>query len=287
VLFQGRVVPEKRQRGNSRAEGWVWRPLERMITIDLPTPFAIGKAITVTLERAGTFSDAVAIGAVLTYRERVRRVKIAIKLFWGVLISLNDIKKEPHVLQETDRVEQILNDLVDQGADIAAHPVNFRKMTSDILDAFITRPFDSTRTLPELDPLALKETLAIADATFTPEELRNMTADLLACDLMVSATDAPKQSTGSLIGTLVHARFLYDTAIIDAPQLGYELALPNDGPPGWIEMKRDLQPDGSATFSVVSPSPPAPGPHTLKVKAIATWGTHQVILDREVVWTVK
>jgi alpha-glucosidase (family GH31 glycosyl hydrolase) len=287
VLLQGRIIPEKRQRGNSRAEGWVWHPVERIITIDLTTPVAIGKAITVRLERAGAFADAVAIGSVRNYRDRVRRVKIAEKLFWGVLVSLNDIKKEPHVLQETDRVEQMLNDIINHGKDIAAHPVDFRKMTSDILDAFITRPFDSPRILPELDPLAAKETLSIEHVTFISEQLRNMTAELLACDLVVSATDAPKQSTGSLIGSIVHARFLYDTAAITLPQLAFEIAFPNDGPPGWIEMSRDVRPDGTATFSVVPPWPPAPGSHTLKVKAIATWGPHQVVLDRDVVWTVR
>ena len=270
-----------------RAEGWVWHPGERITTIDLSAPSTIGKAITVTVEGAGTFPDAVAVQAVRTYRERIRRVKISEKLFWGVLISLNDIKKEPHVLRETDRVEQILNDLVDHGADLEAHPVDFKGMTASILNALITQPFDSTRALPELDPLAAKETLAIANVAFNPEELRKMTAELLACDLAVSAKDAPKQSTGSLVGVLVNARFLYDTTIIDPPQVAYELAFPDDGPPGWIEMSRDVQADGAATFSVVPPWPPAPGPHTLKVKAIATWGPHQVILERAVVWTVK
>ncbi len=156
-------------------------------------------------------------------------------------------------MRETDRVEQILNDLVDHGADLEAHPVDFKGMTASILNALITQPFDSTRALPELDPLAAKETLAIANVAFNPEELRKMTAELLACDLAVSAKDAPKQSTGSLVGVLVNARFLYDTTIIDPPQVAYELAFPDDGPPGWIEMSRDVQADGAATFSCSSP----------------------------------
>ena len=106
--------------------------------------------------------------------------------------------------------------------DLAAHPVDFKGMTAAILSAFITQPFDSTRTLPELDPEAAKETQAIAEVTFTPEELQSMTAELLACDLAASATDSPKPCRGIMGGPVVQARFLYDTTLIDPPQVVYE-----------------------------------------------------------------
>ncbi len=128
-------------------EGWHWSPAERITEIELVTPRRVTDSVKVTLQQAGAFEDVVALQKVWAYRERVREIKIKQKLRWAMLLAGQDIKKQPHVLQVTEQVEQQLNDLVDNPSGVAAHTPDFRGMTGELLSAFVTKPFDSTRKL--------------------------------------------------------------------------------------------------------------------------------------------
>jgi hypothetical protein len=90
---------------------------------------------------------------VQSYRERVRRIKIRVKVRWALLLAGQNIKKQPHVLPVTEQVEQLSN-LVENPSDVATHAPEFREMSAEILSAFVTKPFDSSRKLPELDEAA-------------------------------------------------------------------------------------------------------------------------------------
>ena len=112
-----------------QGEGWHWSPAERITEIELVTPRRVTDSVKVTLQQAGAFEDVVALQKVWAYRERVREIKIKQKLRWAML--LQDIKKQPHVLQVTEQVEQQLNDLVDNPSGVAAHTPDFRGMTGN------------------------------------------------------------------------------------------------------------------------------------------------------------
>jgi alpha-glucosidase (family GH31 glycosyl hydrolase) len=277
VMAGSQILTEK-MRGDL-GEGWEWYPAERVTEIDLVSPRRITDGVRVTLQQAGAFEDVVALQKVRAYRERIREIKIREKMRWAMLLAGQDIKKQPHVLQVTEQVEQQLNDLVENPGDVATHAMDFREMSAQILSAFVTQPFDSSRKLPELDEEARTSTKNIEHGQFTQEELDRMTAVLLDCRLVASATGKNRPT--------VIARMLYDTASMGTgPAVTYELALPETGDPGWAEESRAVQPDGTTAFKVRPPFPVQEGTYWLKLRATATWGPNSTVVERDVPWVV-
>jgi hypothetical protein len=188
----------------------------------------------------------------------------------------------------TEQVEQELNDLVENPSGVATHAPDFRRMSATLLDAFVTKPFDSSRKLPELDEEAQRSTKNIEHGQFTQEELHRMTAVLLDCRLVASVetvVNARDSATGKHSPT-VTARVLYDTASMGtAPAVTYELALPEEaGDPGWALQSQAVQPDGSTSFKVRAPFPVQQGTYWLKLRATATWGPNRTVVERDVPW---
>ena len=273
----------------------MWHHANQVTTIDLTTPLGPREAVVVTLEQAGNFPDVVAIQAVRAFRERVRRLKLIQKIRWAMLLAGDDTKNQPHIVKVTEGIEQRLNDLVENPDGAASHPPDLKGMTAEMLASLLSQPFAPTRVTPELEEASRKTAQKISAATFTPEELHRMTAELLQCRVVASATGTPKvepPQPGSTLapGTalpVVHARLSYDETVIGPPtSVEYLLTLPESELPGWAEVSRTVHPDGSAEFGLRAPLPPAAGTYKIKLQATATWGPNQTVVEREVPWVV-
>jgi alpha-glucosidase (family GH31 glycosyl hydrolase) len=268
------TLPEKQD--SESGKGWIWNDQDRVTTVDLPTNAPIQSGIVVTLQDAGSFASEKLLEKVVNYRTRVRQIEVAEKRKWGMLLRGQDLKKEPFVLRETERVEQELNDLIDSPQRLASSGVDFKSWTSHILTAFVNHPFESNRGIPEVDPDALKATRMIENAVFTTEEISEMTAELLGCTLRASATGNPSPD--------VTGRLDYDSDSLPGAQVSYELSLPRDNPPGWGEISRSLDDQRFIHFEVQAPFPPQPGGHLMQLRAILKWEGGQIEMTRDIEW---
>jgi alpha-glucosidase (family GH31 glycosyl hydrolase) len=257
-------------------EGWNWDSRSRTTTIRLAKPIGIGEKVTVSLERAGTYADALLLQRVLDYRERLRRVKIEEKLKHAILLNVDIISKPPRIIRETEAIESELDNLVANPRGIAQSPPDFRAMTARVLKAFLDQPFESQRTIPAPDLEVNEATRKIGHAVFEPWEIRGMTRDLLGCELLAKASGIPSP-------TLI-AKLKYDTDAIGPAKIDYEIELPDKGLPGWIMTKRSAGPEGYAEFGMRAPFPPERGVSTIRVKATLTWEGGRTEVWRDVEW---
>ena len=92
--------------------GWTWDPDSRVTVVRLAEPLAIGKKVVLKLDDAGSLADAIALQRILEFRERVRAVKLQQKLKYALILLGQEHGKPPRVIQETEKVEWKLNDLV-------------------------------------------------------------------------------------------------------------------------------------------------------------------------------
>lgn len=255
--------------------GWRWDEQHHLTAISLPS-LPIQNPVTVTLEGAGSFETEQFRQKVVDYRSRVREIEVAEKLKWGMLLRGEDIKKEPRVLRETEQVEQELNDLIDHQERLAYDRPDSKSWTSRILAAFIDHPFESNRTIPELDSDALKSTRSIENAQFSSEEISEMTATLLGCVLAAKVN-------GDLSPRIV-GRLDYDSESMPGARVIYEIILPEDSPPGWGEVTRTFDDQHFIHFEIQAPFPSRPGTHLIRVKATLKWNGGQTEVTRDVQW---
>lgn len=274
VSVDGRTLVE--EEGFPGGEGWAWNQAEHATIIGLPTSLSVNKRITVKLDGAGSFASAHMLQKLVDFRARVRQIEITEKIKWGMLLQGEDIKKEPHVLRETEHVEQELNDLVDNPERLENKTADFQSWTSRILAAFADHPFESNRRIPEADEDALKSQHRIENAVFTREEISNMTAELVGCKVAAKAMDNPSAS--------IVARLDYDAEILPSAQVSYEISFPEQKPPGWGEISRMMDDQHFIHFEIQAPFPLAPGLHVVRVKAILKWDGGQTELTRDVDW---
>ena len=256
--------------------GWTWDSKARITTIRLTEPIRIGEKVTVRLEGAGTFADALMLQRVLGYRERIRRVKHEEKLKYAILLSGAEHSKPPRVIRETEKIETELDDLVANPSGIAQRPPDFRAMTAQVLKAFVDQPFESQRKIPAPDRSVQEATRKIANAVFEPWEIRSMTLTLLGCEVLAKASGTPSP-------TLI-AKLKYDAEAIGPAEVAYEIGLPDSGLPGWIMTTRSAGPEGYARFGIRVPFPPERGSHMLRVKATLAWEGGQTEVWRDVEW---
>lgn len=256
-------------------EGWTWDDRHRLIAIHLP-PVSVHQQETVTLEGGGTFAAASRLEEMINFRRGIREIEVAEKLKWGVLLNGEDIKKEPRVLRETEQVEQELNDLIDTPGKLdQVHPA-FQSWTARIIKAFVQSPFESNRSIPEIDPDALKSTHAIENATFSPEELNAMTSGLLGCTLA-------SKTTSELLPTII-VRADCDFQSIARSHITYSISFLQDEGPGWAVISRSLDDHGFMNFHIQPPSPVPAGVHVIRLKAVVQWDGGQTELSRNVEW---
>ena len=163
--------------------GWWWNGRERLVTVNLPEPAAIRKETVVRFENAGTFSDLRAWQQAWNLREQVRQAKREMKLKHAALVSGPGIKKPPRVIRETEEVERFLTDLIDHPEGCGRTPPDFAELQQRVLAALTNEPFESNRTLPEMDPESRQGTELTKGAKFTAEELQTITNRFRGADL--------------------------------------------------------------------------------------------------------
>lgn len=256
---------------------WRWDDQQQVTTITLPsTP--IRAPLTVTLQGSGTFAARKMLEKVLEFRAGIRDIEVAEKVKWGALLKGEDIKKEPRVLRETEQVEQELNDLLDHQEAIEWARPDFQSWTLRIATAFVDHPFESNRTIPEMDVGAIKSTHAIEHASFSSQELNNMTARLLGCVLSGKATG---DTTPELI-----ARADCQFANVRNSDVTYAVSFPEDAGGRWVEVSRTQDEYGYLHVVIQAPSPLTPGVHVLRMSATFEHDGTETRLVRDVPWIV-
>jgi hypothetical protein len=194
-----------------------------------------------------------------------------------MLLHGQDIKKPPRVLRETETIETELNNLIANPHGVAQRQPDFKAMAERILKAFVDQPFESQRRLPEADPEAQKATRSIENGRFEPQEIREMTGQLLGCKLLARAFGTPSP--------LVEAKLVCDTEANGPSKVAYEISFPDEGLPGWTQTRSPLVVDGGYTqFGTRTPFPPKLGAHVLKVRADMRWEGGETESTRDVVW---
>jgi hypothetical protein len=255
--------------------GWRWDEQRHLTTINLAS-LRLQNPVTVTLERAGSFEAGQLLQRVIDYRARVRKIEVAEKLKWGTLLHGEDIKKEPRVLRQTEQIEQALNVLIENPEQLEHEHPEFNSWTARILASFADHPFESNRTIPELDPDAIKSTRSIENAQFSPAEISEMTTTLLGC---VLAAKANGTSSPSIMG-----RLDYDSESLPDAQVIYELSLPPENLPDWGEVRRTLDDQHFIHFEIQAPLPSSPGAQLIRVKATLKWSGGHIEMTRDVQW---
>jgi hypothetical protein len=164
--------------------GWTWDPQTRTTTIRLPNAYPIEQAVTVALRGAGTFAEAVVLQKARNLRNQIREAKRLMKLKNAELVGTDlEIRKPPRVILKTEDVERELTAVVEHPNGIAGNRPDFQAMRQRVLAALVDKPFDSTRTIPEVDARAVAATKQIENATFTPEEIAAITKLLRGADV--------------------------------------------------------------------------------------------------------
>jgi alpha-glucosidase (family GH31 glycosyl hydrolase) len=257
--------------------GWTWDDQNRVTSISIPA-VSVHRRLNIRLEGSGSFASSETLQRLITFREGVRDVELAEKLKWGVLLKGEDIKKEPRVLRETEQVEQQLNDLIDSvgvGKPDDGH-ADFHSWIAQISQAFVQSPFESNRTIPEIDPDAIKSTHAIETATFSPEEVNAMTARLLGCRLAAKVS--------SELSPIVTVRADCDFHTMNPSQVTYSISLPQSDTPGWAVISRNPDEHGFMNFHIQGPSPTPAGVHMIRLKAMIKFDAGQTEVSRTVKW---
>ena len=152
-------------------------------------------------------------------------------------------------------------------------------MTARLFKAFVDQPFESTRAIPL--PLTEREPREAAEmlgrASFLPEEVRSMTAELLGLDLVGRAFGTPSPR--------IQTRLLYDPEAIGPAKVSYELTLPQEGLPGWAVVGSPaVVGAGYTQFDVRAPFLARQGNYQFKIKATLTWDGGSTEIQRDFDW---
>ena len=97
------------------------------------------------------------------------------KLKHAALVGGPGIKKPPRVIRETEEVERLLTQLIDNPKGCGLAPLDDVALQQRVLAALTNDPFESNRTLPELDPEARQGMELTKGAKFTAQELQTIT----------------------------------------------------------------------------------------------------------------
>ena len=278
VKLNGREIAEARAgECGEGCGGWVWDDQARVTTIRLTEATPVNRKTSISLEGAGTFEDAEMLQKMLDYRERIRMVKETEKLKWGMVLHGLDYSRPPRVIRETEAVETQLDGLISKPQGIARRPPDFRALTERVLKAFRDQPFECQRPLPQSNTDARKAAPILEYAHFEPEELRRMTVELLGCKLFTKAWGTPSP--------VVDTKLACDAEALGSAKVSYDIALPEEGLPGWIQEGPPLEAESGYTrFRIRAPFPPQRGEYRLRLKALLTWDGGHTEVVRDVEW---
>jgi len=113
----------------------------------------------------------------------LRQAKRDMKLKHAAIVSGPGIKKPPRVIRETEEVERLLTDLIDNPKGCGQKPPDYAALEQRVLAALTNDPFESDRTLPEYDPESRQGTELTKGATFTAAEIATITNRCRGADL--------------------------------------------------------------------------------------------------------
>ena len=181
VVLDGGMLPETEACLSSPS--WSWNARERVLTVRLCKPLSVGRETVVHVLDAGTFADVAAWQRAWNLREQLRQAKRDMKLKHAALVSGPGIKKPPRVIRETEEVERLLTQLIDNPKGRGQEPPDYAALQQRILAALTNDPFESNRALPEYDPESRQGTELTKGAKFTPEEIRTITNRFRGADL--------------------------------------------------------------------------------------------------------
>jgi len=264
--------------------GWTWDSKQRVTTVRIAEALPIGKKVVVKLDTAGGLADAIALQKVLEFRERVRTVKLIQKLKYALILVGQEHGKPPRVIQETEKVEARLNDIIANPLGLSRNMPDLKSMTKQLLAAMVDKPFDSTRTIPDLNQTCLEATKSIENVTFESEEVRKMTAALLGLDLHARVVwDDPEKH---FVGPYLHvqAKLDYDSDLTGPATVAMQIELPESNPPGWGRNPTVQAANGYTQFDIFYPFPEKPSGQVFRVKAALTWDGGRVETYKEVEW---
>jgi hypothetical protein len=181
VALNGRNLAEVEP--GTAGDGWWWDRRERTITIRLDKPISTSKETVVSLSNAGTYADLAAWQKAWNLRAQVRQAKRDMKLKHAALVGGPGIKKPPRVIRETERVEQLLTEIVDNPKGCGKTPPDYAALEQRVRTALTNDPFMSNRSLPEFDLESRQGTELTKGAKFTAEEIQTITNRLRGADL--------------------------------------------------------------------------------------------------------
>lgn len=183
IRVHGLLIPESvavngaalsQLRDDDCGTGWTWDRVSRVLTIWLRSPLPISERITISVANVGAMADSFVLQGALELRERVRNVKFLEKLKYAALLNGAEHCKPPRVIRKTEEVEQQLNQIVADPKGIGRNQPNFEAMIQRVVDSFTDQPFESKRTIPDINESARISEAAIADGAFSEEELNSM-----------------------------------------------------------------------------------------------------------------
>jgi alpha-glucosidase (family GH31 glycosyl hydrolase) len=181
VVLNGAMLPETE--ACLDGPSWSWNARERVLTVRLPKPLSVSRETVVHVLDAGTFEDVAAWQRAWNLREQLRQAKRDMKLKHAAIVSGPGIKKPPRVIRETEEVERLLTDLIDNPKGCGKTPPDFAALQQRVLAALTNDPFESNRTLPEYDPESRQGTELTKGAKFTAAEISTITNRFRGADL--------------------------------------------------------------------------------------------------------
>ena len=146
---------------------WTWEGERRVATVRLIGSYDTGKPLTLALHGAGTFPDAVALQKAMNLRTQIRQAKRLMKLKLSQLLGDLDIKKQPLVIRRTEEVERELTAVVHNPRGAGEKAPDFAALRNRVIEALHDKPFNVDRTIPEVDPVAIRATRQVESGMFT------------------------------------------------------------------------------------------------------------------------
>ena len=103
----------------------------------------------------------------MNLRTQIRQAKRLMKLKLSQLLGDLDIEKQPLVIRRTEEVERELTAVVHNPRGTGEKAPDFAAWRDRVIDALHDKPFNVDRTIPEVDPVAIRATRQVESGMFT------------------------------------------------------------------------------------------------------------------------
>lgn len=260
--------------------GWTWDPATRVTTIRLTEPVSTKSGLELSIKGAGTFAESLALHKMLAFQERVRDVKYQEKLKYAHALAGREHAKPPMVIRRMDEVEWVIDDMLRKPSTIGDPDVRIKAMVQRVMTSFIEKPFDSTRSIPDINESCIEASKVIQDVTFTPEELNLMTSRLIGVDLIANVISVPNPEDEANPHVYLKTKLLYDAEITGDAKVEYSI---HAGTPDshWVAGE-PRKPANGYTEWPMTKSGENPAPSAFTVHTTLTWEGGSVTASREI-----